>query len=66
MIQNTFAFIVFFIRFQNVMPSAASKRGHETKISCSNRVPDMTYFAAKHYLKFDSCLILNLWCDSLL
>ena len=36
------------------IPSVASKRGHETKKTCCNRVLDMTCFVAKH-LKFDSC-----------
>ena len=29
----------------NCIPSVASKHGHETKKTCSNRVPDMTCFA---------------------
>ena len=37
----------------NHLPLAASKRGHETKETCSYRVPDMTCFAPKH-LKFAS------------
>ena len=38
------------------VPSVASKRGHGTKKkTCSNRVPDMMCFVAKH-LKFDSCV----------
>ena len=37
----------------NHLPLAASKRGHESKETCSYRVPDMTCFAPKH-LKFAS------------
>ena len=29
------------------LPSVASKRGHERKKTCCNRVPDMTCFVAK-------------------
>ena len=32
----------------HLLPSVASKCGHETKKTCSNRVPEMTCFAAKH------------------
>ena len=31
------------------IPSVASKRGHETKKTCCNRVLDMTCFVAKHF-----------------
>ena len=30
----------------SVIPSVASKRGHETKKTCPNRVPDIPVFAA--------------------
>ena len=41
------------VQRQALISSVAAKLGHETKKTCSNRVPDMTCFAAKH-LKFDS------------
>ena len=40
-------------RLSAMLPSVASKRGHETNKKCFKRVPDMRCFAAKH-LKFDS------------
>ena len=41
------------VQRQALKSSVAAKRGHETKKTCSYRVPDMTCFAAKN-LKFDS------------
>ena len=35
------------------IPSVTFKRGHKHKKTCSNSVPDMKCFVAKH-LKFDS------------
>ena len=50
--------LVHFLAVPTQLPLVASKLGHEIKNTCSNRVPDMTCFAAKH-LKFRTAVKAN-------